>query len=235
MLDACFKKWDANFNSEFALKDTANQLKRTLSKRGRATIGNSSSNPSGTTEVLSNNESADRIMAIMDQGGSPRVVIETLLDHIDSSNGGSGDVNGSANSRVVYHSSQPYDCGNDLQDRSMMEEFRSPWSHFDGLGFDESVPSYLRFNGKVLNLRMPIREVVHLLNEIWAAKIRSDEDIAERARSMKKLSEDKLLLADREEEETHPTDLSTAPPPTINTSFAAFFEFYLNDRYSMLS
>jgi hypothetical protein len=54
------------------------------------------------------------------------------------------------------------------------EEFRSPWSHFDGLGYSESVPSYIRFHGKIQNLYLSKKDIAAILQDIWEAKFAFD-------------------------------------------------------------
>jgi hypothetical protein len=60
----------------------------------------------------------------------------------------------------------------------MAEEFRSPWSHFDGLGYAESVPTYLKFHGKLQNLYLSKKETMRTLQEIWEAKVAYDQHVA---------------------------------------------------------
>ncbi|KAH9634559.1 hypothetical protein HF086_006184 [Spodoptera exigua] len=43
--------------------------------------------------------------------------------------------------------------------------------HFDGLGTDPVIPPYLRYEGKVRNLRLSRREISVIINDIWLGKI----------------------------------------------------------------
>ncbi|XP_053614978.1 translin-associated factor X-interacting protein 1-like isoform X1 [Plodia interpunctella] len=43
--------------------------------------------------------------------------------------------------------------------------------HFDGLGIDPMIPPYLRYEGKVRNLRLSRREVNVIINDIWLGKL----------------------------------------------------------------
>ncbi|XP_035435085.2 translin-associated factor X-interacting protein 1 isoform X2 [Spodoptera frugiperda] len=43
--------------------------------------------------------------------------------------------------------------------------------HFDGLGMDPVIPPYLRYEGKVRNLRLSRREISVIINDIWLGKI----------------------------------------------------------------
>lgn len=58
------------------------------------------------------------------------------------------------------------------------EEFRSPWAHFDGHGYAEAVPSYLKFHGKLQNLYLSKKEIMRTLQEIWEAKAGYDQHVA---------------------------------------------------------
>lgn len=52
----------------------------------------------------------------------------------------------------------------------LAEEFKSPWTHFDGLGYHESIPIFLRFHGKVQNFQYSKHDVMKLIQELWIAK-----------------------------------------------------------------
>ncbi|XP_060805487.1 translin-associated factor X-interacting protein 1-like [Amyelois transitella] len=47
--------------------------------------------------------------------------------------------------------------------------------HFDGLGMDPMIPPYLRYEGKVRNLRLSRREVSVIINDIWLGKLQHHE------------------------------------------------------------
>lgn len=56
------------------------------------------------------------------------------------------------------------------------EKFESPWTHFQGLGLESSVPSYLRCTGKVQNQCFSKKETEMHLNDIWIAKEAYEEE-----------------------------------------------------------
>lgn len=62
----------------------------------------------------------------------------------------------------------------------MLEDdtFATPWEHYEGLGFGDEVPTYLRYTGKLQLLSLTKWETETAVNEIWAAKELAD---AERA------------------------------------------------------
>nr|XP_021190381.2 translin-associated factor X-interacting protein 1 [Helicoverpa armigera] len=47
--------------------------------------------------------------------------------------------------------------------------------HFDGLGMDPVIPPYLRYEGKVRNLRLSRREISVIINDIWLGKMDSTD------------------------------------------------------------
>ncbi|CAD0202928.1 unnamed protein product [Chrysodeixis includens] len=47
--------------------------------------------------------------------------------------------------------------------------------HFDGLGTDPVIPPYLRYEGKVRNLRLSRREISVIINDIWLGKMQSPD------------------------------------------------------------
>ncbi|XP_049877150.1 translin-associated factor X-interacting protein 1-like [Pectinophora gossypiella] len=50
--------------------------------------------------------------------------------------------------------------------------------HFDGLGLDPAIPPYLRYEGKVRNLRLSRREVSVIINDIWLGKQQNGMDMS---------------------------------------------------------
>ncbi|CAH2267339.1 jg27522 [Pararge aegeria aegeria] len=50
--------------------------------------------------------------------------------------------------------------------------------YFDGLGMDPVIPPYLRYEGRVRNLRLSRREVGVIINDIWLGKLRQPRDLA---------------------------------------------------------
>ena len=62
------------------------------------------------------------------------------------------------------------------------EKFESPWTHFQGLGLDPSVPSYLRVTGKVQNQCFSKKETEMHLNDVWIAKEAYEEEALQELR-----------------------------------------------------
>ncbi|XP_052743916.1 translin-associated factor X-interacting protein 1-like [Bicyclus anynana] len=50
--------------------------------------------------------------------------------------------------------------------------------YFDGLGMDPVIPPYLRYEGRVRNLRLSRREIGVIINDIWLGKLRQPRDIS---------------------------------------------------------
>ncbi|XP_050682663.1 translin-associated factor X-interacting protein 1-like [Leptidea sinapis] len=49
--------------------------------------------------------------------------------------------------------------------------------YFDGLGLDPAIPPYLRYEGKVRNLRLSRRELSVIINDIWLSKMHHGQDM----------------------------------------------------------
>ncbi|KAJ2938127.1 hypothetical protein O0L34_g3701 [Tuta absoluta] len=49
--------------------------------------------------------------------------------------------------------------------------------HFDGLGTDPAIPPYLRYEGKVRNLRLSRREISVMITDIWLSKQQNSMDL----------------------------------------------------------
>ena len=62
------------------------------------------------------------------------------------------------------------------------EKFESPWTHFQGLGLEPSVPSYLRVTGKVQNQCFSKKETEMHLNDVWIAKEAYEEEALQELR-----------------------------------------------------
>ncbi|XP_045502271.1 translin-associated factor X-interacting protein 1-like [Colias croceus] len=50
--------------------------------------------------------------------------------------------------------------------------------YFDGLGLDPVIPPYLRYEGKVRNLRLSRREVSVVINDIWFSKMKHGQEMS---------------------------------------------------------
>jgi len=107
------------------------------------------------------------------EAASLRVAVETLLDQIEE-----------LKKRVRLGAQGIPGMGllEDQEDNEVTVDdgavaagaFKNPWSHFEGLGMDPSIPSYLRISGKVQNLFISRRDTGKLIKEIMAAKARVD-------------------------------------------------------------
>jgi hypothetical protein len=131
-------------------------------------------------------------MYVMEKEGNPKIILETLLDFV-----------GNNQSRKKYSSSGPYldgdrENGHDEfsirpalgtaefendGSNAIAEEFKSPWTHFDGLGYNNTIPPFLRFHGKVQNIYFSKKDIIRIIQEIWEAKTAYDIHIANIAAS----------------------------------------------------
>ena len=59
--------------------------------------------------------------------------------------------------------------------------FRSPWTHFEGLGFSPTIPPYLRATGWIRNIQLNKRDTEKTVNELW---IERERELAVRAAAM---------------------------------------------------
>eukprot|EP01034_Spumella_vulgaris_P025798 gene25798-32290_t len=174
--DGAFKKFESN---EFSSGSSAFEQSRIQSKvhelaNKRGVRANKGSQAKKSAPVAPK-DAADKLMQMVEAGANPRLIIESLLDIIEVSQMDGGrvahDRSADSGSALVSNVLPGGTIAFDGNLNTTAEEFRSPWSHFDGLGFEPQVPSYLRFNGKVQNLYLSCRELVLLLNEIWAMKL----------------------------------------------------------------
>ncbi|KAJ1458545.1 hypothetical protein M885DRAFT_513043 [Pelagophyceae sp. CCMP2097] len=60
----------------------------------------------------------------------------------------------------------------------LAEPYAPPGHYFDGLGLDDDVPPYLRFEGRVKNWTISKRETERMINDVWIAKETSARDAA---------------------------------------------------------
>jgi hypothetical protein len=104
------------------------------------------------------------------------------------------------------------------------EEFCSPWNHFDGLGFDESIPAHLRLNGKIQNLSLSQKQLVMILNELWDAKNAYDTQISNALESTASTTVPNPVEMDTGS--LDPTTVTVAAAPA-SPKFVTFVECYL--------
>lgn len=130
-----------------------------------------------------------KVLYIVEKGMGAKLLVEVMLDQIaqrqttDRTAGQSGPfldfsqshsgTNAAEGSSTLHTVTYEGDEG-----MTASEDFRSPWVHFDGLGYEDSVPSYLRFNGKIQNLCVSRKEIVTILTELWDAKSAFDAQLA---------------------------------------------------------
>jgi hypothetical protein len=58
----------------------------------------------------------------------------------------------------------------------------SPWLHFEGLGYDDKVPDYLRYTGFIQNLFFSVSDTHCIIRDVWNAHQRYlDQEAAARA------------------------------------------------------
>lgn len=105
---------------------------------------------------------------------SPRVILEVLLDSVDDIRASSG-VN-----TIVAESSKAMGGPTTTEDAVIPEDFfpETPWNNFIGLGFDASVPMYLRAEGCIQNIMLSKRDTEFIINEIWIEREKSENALA---------------------------------------------------------
>lgn len=105
-----------------------------------------------------------------ERGRSPRVVIEALLDHInDLRHSGGG---GMMRTKVATTYGDSRAAATTKEDGVSIDDskFQSAWTHFEGIGFDPSIPVYLRASGKIQNILLSKRDTEMIINDIWIAR-----------------------------------------------------------------
>ena len=132
----------------------------------------------------------------METNGNPKIIIETMLDNITQNTtrsrfggGGGGGYMDSDNNNNNFMPSLNLDDANSRQlngtsafdndgSSSIAEEFKSPWTHFDGLGYTQNIPSFLKFSGKIQNISLSKKDIIRILQEMWEAKTAFDQYIS---------------------------------------------------------
>jgi hypothetical protein len=94
------------------------------------------------------------------------------------------------------------------------EEFKSPWTHFDGYGYNNNIPTFLRFHGKIQNIFLCKRDMIQILQEIWDAKKSFDQYTANLAIIHSESNKDDLSMLSSviNEEEGVVVNMSTSNP-----------------------
>ena len=173
---------------KFALQHSFEKYASTISEDGQNQINASMMGNSGTQIDVNEIKENPVLMVekMTDMSVNPRVIIESLLDCIENlrENGGGG---GKASSGMGRGNMR---MGLSGLDRSTMEEdkitpedraFVSPWTHFEGLGLDPSLPPYLRANGYVQNIMLSKRDTEMIINDIWVAREKLVEEAEAKA------------------------------------------------------
>ena len=102
---------------------------------------------------------------------SPRLIIESLLDYIQNFRNSGLDIKGKQGNLGIK-SMVGSSFTNIKYDQIIPEntKFQSPWTHFEGLGNESSVPIYLRTEGKIQNILLSKRDTELIINEIWITR-----------------------------------------------------------------
>jgi hypothetical protein len=107
---------------------------------------------------LSGDDLEVKVRELESRGVSPRVIMEALLDELQELRHEVAQLSGGVNLE-----------GRDKA-RDVTDDSDSSWRHFEGLGFGECVPKYLRCNGVVENQLWSKGETEGTINKIWDEK-----------------------------------------------------------------
>eukprot|EP01038_Epipyxis_sp_PR26KG_P013229 gene13229-17729_t len=198
VVDMSFKKWteaDNKRSSEIKTNDITDDINKinrrvhdivedpsvTSNTRPLSMMGSAGGRRTRSSKRSHLTDPTDKLMAMVEKGSNPRLIVESLLNHIDNYRSESHDAallasiaidtakNDSNQENAINNAHVSSTISYDV-DKSHAEEFKSPWLHFEGYGTEESVPSYLWFNGKVQNLWLSRRDIIRIINELWKAK-----------------------------------------------------------------
>eukprot|EP01042_Synura_sphagnicola_P000573 gene573-619_t len=117
----------------------------------------------------------DEWLELLERDGRPRRVVEALIDEVHALRaqleaGGGG-------------------TGRGGKVDGELGSFTSAYTHFEGLGHGQNVPSYLRATGMIRNQMLTRAQASALVSAIWTAKKERDKDMA-------KISAPAISLAD---------------------------------------
>ena len=121
---------------------------------------------------------AERLIRMMEDGANPRIVLDSLLDHLevnkalDIASMGIRVEEGSMSLEGAYAGSPVFSRLGTARNDNNDDELNNYEStdQFEGMGMGNEVPMYLRHEGKVQNIALSHRDAVKLLNDIWEAK-----------------------------------------------------------------
>jgi len=158
----------------------------------------------------------ETVEMLLTQGGNPRMVIESLIDNIEELKReirqlqiDSGQIMLGVNEDDPIKGKQVA-ADDGFHDNDV---FACSWTHFIGEGFDESVPSYLKWSGLVQNLFMTRRDVQKIMKDIWT--MHSSYGVNE-----------------TDKNENNKSRPSTATPSFKKPSFVTFFENYIEKKFN---
>lgn len=113
-------------------------------------------------------ETVERLLTL---GGSPRMVIEALIDNIEELKREIRQLQiDSGQIMLGVNEEDPIKGKLEATDDGFVDSdvFTCSWTHFIGEGFDDSVPRYMRWSGLVQNLFMTRRDVQKIMKDVWA-------------------------------------------------------------------
>ena len=130
----------------------------------------------------------ETIDIILRQGGNPRMIIESLIDNIEELKREVRQLQiDSGQIMLGVNEDDPTKAKVETKDDGFKDEdiFTCSWTHFIGEGFDENVPSYLKWSGLVQNLFMTRRDAQNIMKDIWKlhSSYGNDNDKKEEAMS----------------------------------------------------
>ncbi|CAE7559222.1 Tsnaxip1, partial [Symbiodinium microadriaticum] len=171
---------------------------------------------------------AAQVEEVVEKNGAlgPRQIMEAFIDKIVE-----------LNKEILVHTAKdetedkdhgPKEDGNDgvvESDDDEDEKFESPWTHFQGLGLEPSVPSYLRVTGKVQNQCFSKKETEMHLNDVWIAKETYEEEALEELRGKNG--------GDMQVDRVEGIDTSGVTPGKIHLK--DFFGIYLEQKFKTTS
>lgn len=193
-VDSSFAKYEQN-HPPISAEDQQQQTKEKVEDVLKDSLLHSPTKYKRKVDTIA--DPVDKVLFLIEKGLAAKLVVEALLDQItqrqlnDRSTAQTGPYIEFSSSSRDSHPIANYSPGEkpagptnftfsyDADDGLVAsEDFKSPWTHFDGLGYDDSVPSYLRFNGKIQNLALSKRDLLSVLQELWDAKSTYDAQLA---------------------------------------------------------
>ena len=181
-VDAAFDKWNsitlgqAGSNNVLLLEQKVKALVAPLTKDDDSFFED---------KKETKTDAAEKLIRMMEDGANPRIVLDSLLDHLEINKAvniasmGIRMEDGSMSLEGAYAGSPIFSrLGTAKKDNNAgADEFNlESVEQFEGKGFGNEVPIYLRHDGKVQNISLSHRDAVKLINEIWEAKEQFDKE-----------------------------------------------------------